>query len=357
MSFRRTLLVFALLPLFSLRAQDFPLVYAHRGCWFGTEVPENSVAAVEMAARFGYPAIECDVHYTADSVMVIMHDYKDMRKKIRKRDGNQKIDSLMGTSDISFADLRQNYVLNSSKPENREPVPTLEELLEACRESHVMPVLHSSIVESYDVAQRMFGDEWVAFSGNDSVLKEARRRSDCLILMGQTKGTAETAVRRMKEIGGRVAVSSMNYDMMTKEFCDTILSAGFGIQSSIFPVPHEAESMLNGATILLSNWSYLPNPQKKPARKLKIGKHFMRIGQTFHVGEEKETEYGACVLELTFKGTVQVTLNGQRTYKFHRSSLGTDYVGMRFLREKPEVEVLSMEYTDIKKGRLWIYKF
>ena len=55
-------------------ADEFPQVTAHRGCHLDGLIPENSVAGIEMAARFGYPAIELDVKYTVDSVLVIMHD-------------------------------------------------------------------------------------------------------------------------------------------------------------------------------------------------------------------------------------------------------------------------------------------
>ena len=91
---------------FNLRAQSIPVVYAHRGCWLGTEVPENSVYAVEMAKRYGYTTIECDVHYTKDSVMVIMHDTNDMRRCIRRKADNSKLDGALKLSDINFDDLR-----------------------------------------------------------------------------------------------------------------------------------------------------------------------------------------------------------------------------------------------------------
>ena len=48
------------------------MVVAHRGCWLmdGDEfyINENCPAGVEMAARYGYPAVEIDVRYTLDSV-------------------------------------------------------------------------------------------------------------------------------------------------------------------------------------------------------------------------------------------------------------------------------------------------
>ncbi len=46
--------------------------YAHRGL-HGGEVPENSLAAFDLACRAGY-GIELDVHVTADDKLVVFHD-------------------------------------------------------------------------------------------------------------------------------------------------------------------------------------------------------------------------------------------------------------------------------------------
>ena len=56
---------------------DLPMAVAHRGCWLkdgdAFYINENCPAGVWMAKQYGYPAIECDVKYTRDSVMVLMH--------------------------------------------------------------------------------------------------------------------------------------------------------------------------------------------------------------------------------------------------------------------------------------------
>ncbi|MBQ1981130.1 MAG: hypothetical protein II226_07585, partial [Alistipes sp.] len=78
---RLLLALFAILittPLFAQESQ-LPHMFAHRGCWSKApsgefDIPENSVAAVTDAARMGYEGIECDVHYTKDKKMVILHD-------------------------------------------------------------------------------------------------------------------------------------------------------------------------------------------------------------------------------------------------------------------------------------------
>jgi len=46
---------------------------AHRGLHRGTDVPENSLLAFEMAIREGYP-VELDIQFLADETPVVFHD-------------------------------------------------------------------------------------------------------------------------------------------------------------------------------------------------------------------------------------------------------------------------------------------
>lgn len=342
---------------FNLRAQSIPVVYAHRGCWLGTEVPENSVYAVEMAKRYGYTTIECDVHYTKDSVMVIMHDTNDMRRCIRRKADNSKLDGALKLSDINFDDLRKYYVLASDNPQYRSPVPTLEELLTACKENGITPLLHSDLIESYKVAQQMFGDNWIAFCSTDAILKEARKISNCLILLSMDNVTADQAIQRLKAIGGRIGISSMSYRMFTREFCQAIRNAGFEVQSSIFPTPHDAEAIQNGASILLSDFCYLPNKQKQPSETISIKKGKLQKGEELDKGCDSVIKYGACVLELNFKGSLEVIINQERHYTYTRDKMGTEVIGMRFYEDTPDVRIIAKEDSKIKNGKVHIYRF
>jgi glycerophosphoryl diester phosphodiesterase len=49
-----------------------PLVVAHRGA--SARAPENTLAAFRLAIDTGAPAVECDVHLSADGVPVVIHD-------------------------------------------------------------------------------------------------------------------------------------------------------------------------------------------------------------------------------------------------------------------------------------------
>ncbi|MBQ3907655.1 MAG: hypothetical protein II746_00495, partial [Bacteroidaceae bacterium] len=289
--------------------------------------------------------------------MVIMHDYNNMKRLIRKREGYAPIDSAMKTADITFADLRQNYVLASRNPHYRTPVPTLVELLKACKENGIIPMLHCNHPEAFPVAQRMFGDDWIAFSGVDSALHEARRISNCMIMMSRSQTSADSIIRDMKAMGGRVGLSSMNYEMFTKEFTDSIRQAGFDLQSSIFPTRPEATSVVNGSSILLTNRAYMPNPARKPYTSMRVGKHQFIIGEGTTIQSPDTTMYGACVMEITYCGTLNLIFNEKDTCTLTRSELGTDTYGVRHFRKAPKVEIMSLETSEIKQGRLYLYRF
>lgn len=85
-------------------------VVAHRGAWKNTDVPENTIAAFLEAVKLGCEGSEFDVHFTADSVVVLFHD--------RKKDG--------------LVLEKTNYDVLAEKPlSNGEVVPDLGTFFEA----------------------------------------------------------------------------------------------------------------------------------------------------------------------------------------------------------------------------------
>jgi len=83
-------------------------VIAHRGAWKNTNVPENSIAALQHAIRLGCYGSEFDVHMSADSVPFVLHDHSIQGIHIEK---------------TNAAGLRK------IKLTNGESLPTLEEYL------------------------------------------------------------------------------------------------------------------------------------------------------------------------------------------------------------------------------------
>ena len=231
--------------------------FAHRGCWSKNAqgefiIPENSVAAVKEAARKGYEGIECDVHLTKDGRMVILHD-ETLNRTVRRALDYAKLETPVRLIDLTFEELRRDYVLESEDPSMRTPVPTLEELLSECQKRGIVPMLHSDVWESYEVAQKMFGDGWICFTGGVEKMQRVREFSNCTILLAINDGTSGENIGRLKRIGGRCGISTMNYGLYTKGFCKELTDAGFEVQASIFPYEQEREAIANGITYLLTD--------------------------------------------------------------------------------------------------------
>ena len=93
-----------------------PIGLAHRG---GAEYPpnvgvENTLAAFGRAVELGYRYLETDVHASADGVLVAFHD--ERLDRVTDRAG--------AIAELPWAQIRE------ARIGGREPVPTLEQILE-----------------------------------------------------------------------------------------------------------------------------------------------------------------------------------------------------------------------------------
>ena len=88
--------------------------YAHRGLW-NDRRPENSLSAFRAAAEAGF-GIELDVHLTRDGQLIVHHD-----NSLKRMCGVDK-----RIAQTTLAEIRNCRLLQTE-----EPVPTLDEVLEA----------------------------------------------------------------------------------------------------------------------------------------------------------------------------------------------------------------------------------
>lgn len=341
----------------SAQSRKYPEMYAHRGCWSAV-TPENSAEAVRMAKRFGYKGIECDVHYTKDKRMVILHD-ATLNRTARLKDGYRELDKPVKLSDLTFEELRRDYVLASPDPTLRTPIPTLEELLTACKEEGIVPMLHSDLVESYRVAQQMFGDRWIAFTSNEKALLEARTFSDCVILLAIDKGTAEENIARLNGIGGKCGVSTMNYRLLTAPFCQALAKAGYIVQASIFPQGKEDIGQRNGISYQLTDFSWMPRKGLKPYRKVNLLKGASLSPESPAVCRLDETfALGALVVDLVFDGEVEVELNDGVKYTLNSEVGRTAHsLGRRFIETCPQVKITPKAGAVVTSCKARFYRF
>jgi len=98
-----------------------PAGFAHRGLHFGSDIPENSLAAFDAAVEFG-AGIECDLRLTADGRIIIFHD----------ADARRLCSSSLQIRKATWKDLAGLRI-------SGHPIPLLEDLLQ--RVAGRVPVL------------------------------------------------------------------------------------------------------------------------------------------------------------------------------------------------------------------------
>lgn len=84
--------------------------------------PENTMVSFASAIRKGVDMIETDIHMTKDGKLILMHDHDTLR--------TTGVPGLIWEK--TFDEIR---ALNAGTAEEPQQVPTLEELLELCREN------------------------------------------------------------------------------------------------------------------------------------------------------------------------------------------------------------------------------
>ena len=321
---------------------------AHRACWLREPdgefyIPENSTYGIEMAARYGYPAIELDVKYTLDNVMVVMHD-GTINRTMRNASDYSRIEKPVRVSDMMFEDLRRDYVLESSDPALRTPIPTLKEMLLACKKTGIIPMLHSKVLESYELAHKILGDKWIAFDGNYPSMKYARSVSNCLILWDPDRMSAEETVSRLKELGGWCGMTTMKYDMQDAAYIAAIHEGGCITQSSIFPTPFEQRALQDGTDIELSDFYWFQTKGRKPVSIISESID-LKAGEIWQSPAVEAGDFAAMTVALTIVGDLQITVNDRepRVYNLHRDTPGTERLGLRLYKTTPSFRLIATE--------------
>lgn len=101
---------------------------SHRG--LNVFAPENTVEAARKAAEYGYKQVEFDIRLSKDGVWVLMHD-EDIS---RTTDGKGKV------SELTYKQLLSCRV-DSDNKKDIVVIPSLEEMLAACAELGLEPVI------------------------------------------------------------------------------------------------------------------------------------------------------------------------------------------------------------------------
>lgn len=140
-------------------------IIMHKGLHLeGKLAPENSLDAINFAARVGAKQVEIDVNVTKDGQIILLHD-DVINKKCRYVNGYTPIDSVIYLNDLTLEELSNNYVLIADNPSMRRPIPTLEDALKICKIKGLYPYIEikedfskkEDVKKVYEIATSIMG--------------------------------------------------------------------------------------------------------------------------------------------------------------------------------------------------------
>lgn len=131
----------------SVFASDTMQTIAHRG--YSELAPENTLAAFEKAAEYGFDTVECDISWTKDNVPVLLHD-ETINRTARKENG-AKLWFPRKCSKLTYEELLK-YDFGSYKGEEFKgtKIPTLSEALECADENDLNLYLELKATDDFD---------------------------------------------------------------------------------------------------------------------------------------------------------------------------------------------------------------
>lgn len=229
----------------SLRGNTNLSFIAHRGVHVNG-IPENSLDAYRYAGYCGFEYAETDFCPTADNELVLMHDSSINRTMYNKSDYTALTETV-NVRDKTLAELRENYVLISSDPRMRKPIPTLEEFFITCRNSGVFPIpeiktsgtTNVHVQKAYELGKKIMGEGNFGFcSFSSSLLDYARSLSEKILLLyinNGILGTTNSVTGKSRESEYTWWYPGYNSYGLTKELVRQYKEAG--IKVAVWTVP------------------------------------------------------------------------------------------------------------------------
>jgi glycerophosphoryl diester phosphodiesterase len=208
-----------------------PLTLAHRG--LSGLAPENTLTAFKWAVAIGANSTECDVHRTADGVLVLSHD-----QNTKRTTGHD--------ADITKMTLEEVRKLDAGSWKGKqfagEQIPTFEEYLNILKGTKCTPVIEikqpgteKDIVEllaKLDMIEEVF---IVSFSSKSlAEIKRLEPRINFAHIFswkveGSAESNAETFAAKLIEEANKVGTNSVSlyHGMISKKLVDILHEKGF----------------------------------------------------------------------------------------------------------------------------------
>lgn len=359
---------------------QFNYFISHRGVHLKQSVAgENSIESLVLAKRVGFECIEFDIRFTKDMKMVVIHDETINRTLIRK-DG-KAIPPATKVRDLTYQQIREDYVINTENVNARSTVPNYEEYLQACTAWKLIPFIEvkeadlfkTRIKEVLKPAERIIGKGNFVITSNTTVNDVLRASGDkntmVMDILYQT--TFERIVGLQNAI---MAISTSRFEepqfiahvqrakalgMLTESHADTfarfetMFRYGVDYMSTDVLAPNPSSRGVQLVAVdLTSSLSGLKTNGVYKDQRLTLAS---KQTATLTVQTQGANLYGA-YLEMKFKGKVTVTYGNQR---FEMNSDGNQFHKYQLLMHKTDFVLgfLANEQTQIDYLHFNIIKF
>jgi hypothetical protein len=202
------------------------------------------------------------------------------------------------------------------------------------------------------------GDDWVCFTKDVNALKECRKFSKCLILYSIDANSAERAFEVLPQLGGKVGVSSMRREVLTRERNKRFRELGYEVQSSVYKAPREVYALRDGVSMILSDFSLMPDSKNNPTKVVTLDVQELAQGQTIRIEADNKVRNGGVAIDIEFEGVLEIALDKKsNVYTLHNNGTYHDRFGMRFVDRKGLVTIHGIEATKIKSAKIYFYEF
>lgn len=198
---------------------------SHRGVHLKQRIAgENTVESLRLAKRVGFQCMEFDVRFTRDQQAVVIHD-ETINRTLRDLKGN-KLTSPVYVKDLTFAQLRTEYLVYTENEKAKVVVPTFEEYLNACNLYKMIPFVeikdHELPKAQYDYLigclDTIIGRQNYIITSNNKVNAKLREMGyQDITVMGILYQTTFAHIQSWKNAIMAISASRFNADELHKQ--------------------------------------------------------------------------------------------------------------------------------------------
>lgn len=353
------------------------LFIAHRGVNMGCTIAgENSLEAIKLAKKAGFQCIETDVRLTADSVLVVMHD-NTLNRTCLTVDGFDLTEDV-SVAEVTMKDLKSNYILKATEPENRTNIPTLKEFLVECKRQEILPFIEPKIFDEtgehyrniIDLADNVMGRKnYIITSNNKANIVIRELGLNDVSLMGILYQTSFEEIESLGNI--IIAISTSQFSVKDYDFfVKKVKESGFKTESHADNF--NRFTMINNNEIDYISTDFLA-PDIKDNSLLLIdyqnfeefdysgiladGAIHLSADDTLTVKEKlPDIYFGGIYLELEIKGNCDVVLANQK-FTIENSETESYKHQLMLYNSTPFLSIIAKDKCEISNVRLRLAEF